>query len=880
MSFKLLKTSLNPFGLKIITSVIFVNFLMLLLGGLFLYKSYTQYEEKANINAQNLLEILEKSITNNFEKIDLLLITASNEIKNSTNSPQLISIETFLNFEEMSVIDFNSLTIVDDKAKIIYNKNFSPFSANLDKNIFIDNLFSKPIDEQLHISKPVQNKNNEWFLLFARQINLKEEDGEHRAIIYITYPVNSFYKIFNTLQTRHGGIVIRDKDLITVVKFPKDFKQVGEIGDKKITDNFKLKLKEGKKSGLYFSESNSYKKMVVYKEMNSYPFYINLGLASMDYLEDWNKEFNEITIGLTLLMILTSIGTYIIYKSWNNLSIKDQNFNLILNSAGEAIYGVNNKGICTFCNLSAIRMLGYERKEELLGRELQEILYQNEKNKEDQTQLKIYTSIIFGEIAHHDDEKFKRKDNSVFPVEYWSYPQYQDGKLVGAVITFLDITKKKAIADMVWKQAHYDSLTSLPNRKYFKDKLNMELENAKNKNQHLALLFIDLDNFKDINDSLGHQSGDILLEEAAIRLMSCVKTSDTISRLGGDEFTIILPNVLKQEDIDKVTQKIIRELGKPFDLKGNSVQISASIGITTYPLDGQTTEILLKNADQAMYVAKEQGRNCSYQFHQELNNKLHKRMEISNDLRKALNQDQFELYIQPILDMKTKKIIKGEILLRWYHPLKGFVSPMEFIPIAEEMGMINELGDWIFKKTVSILTQWHNEKKISIGFQLAINVSPIQFAVPDLVTKWLSYIEEKGLPTHYLVLEITEGLLLDDKSEISKKIIAFRNAGLQMAIDDFGTGYSALSYLYKYNIDYIKIDKSFIHNIMIDKKHTTITEAMIVMAHTLGIKVVAEGIEFKEQEAILETSKCDFAQGFMYHKPMPIKDFEKIALKN
>ena len=870
------KFSSKNFGIRLLVGVILINSMLILLSTFSVYRNYIQYEQKAINNSQNLTEIIEQSVSNTFEKIDLVLLNTVNEVKYTDRVENLISMETFLSFQDSALLDFSSLNVINGNKEQIYSKNFSPFEPNLDKNFFIEELLKKPIDNSLHISNPVQNNNKEWFLLFARQTY--QDKTQNKMIVYIIMPLNSLYKLFETMKVgKNGGIILRDKNLVTIAKNPTNFIMGGKVGEAKVSEIFKKLVDSNNNSGAFYSKDpNGNKRAVGFKKVDSYPFVISVGLSPDDYLESWKKESLELGIAVSLLIFFASFGAIFIYRSWSTLAMKDEKFELILNSAGEAIYGVNSKGVCTFCNNSAVQILGYKSKDELMGKDLKDLIFSKDQKSETQNNLKIYTSVISGESVHYDDELFKKADGSSFHVEYWSRPQHQDGKLVGAVITFVDITKKKSITDMIWKQAHYDTLTSLPNRKLFKDKLLIEMESARKKSEQMALLFIDLDHFKDVNDSLGHQVGDVLLKEASIRLLSCVSLKDTVARLGGDEFTVILPNVSSQKDIDSVTEKIINEIGKSFKIGNNNVQISASVGVTLFPLDGQNMEILLKNADQAMYVAKEKGRNCAYQFHQEMDNKLHKRLEISSDLRVAFKEEQFQLYIQPILDFKTKEVIKGEILLRWIHPIKGFISPADFIPITEEIGLISELGTWIFKKTAHVLLEWHRIGKIKKGFQLSVNVSPIQFEDEDIVNKWLDYLKEIELPTHYIVLEITEGLLLDDKSNIADKIFKFRNSGMQIAIDDFGTGYSALSYLYKYDIDYVKIDKSFVHNLLTNMKHKTITEAMIIMSHKLGFKVIAEGIEESAQENVLMQANCDFAQGFMYYKPMPINKFEEL----
>ncbi len=454
----------------------------------------------------------------------------------------------------------------------------------------------------------------------------------------------------------------------------------------------------------------------------------------------------------------------------------------------------------------------------------------------------------------------------------------RQGKPYRRVSLFSDITERKKADALIWKQANYDTLTELPNRRLFSDRLEQSIKIAKREKHHLALLFIDLDRFKEVNDTLGHHIGDELLLETAQRINACVRESDTVARLGGDEFTVILNELHDVSHIEKVSQKIIDALSTPFLLGNEQVFISCSIGITVYPDDAQLPQELLKNADQAMFAAKEAGRSRTHYFTQSMQETSQQRMRMARDLRLALQDSQLSVYYQAIVAIEDNHIHKAEALLRWQHPEQGFISPADFIPIAEETGTIHKIGYFVFKQATQRVKDWRAQ--YNPNFQVSINKSPVQFlARGDVRHKWLKYLEKHHVSPHGIVIEITEGVILEAADFVSEKLLQFRDAGIQIAIDDFGTGYSSLAYLKKFDIDYLKLDKSFVMNLETDSSNLALSEAIIVMAHKLGIKVIAEGVETEAQLAVLKKIHCDYAQGFFLAKPMPAEEFE-LLLKN
>lgn len=467
-------------------------------------------------------------------------------------------------------------------------------------------------------------------------------------------------------------------------------------------------------------------------------------------------------------------------------------------------------------------------------------------------------------------------------IKKWSVADTNSGKFISGLLAATTIIlllgfirfyrlkqaiKKKDVESQqqIWYQANFDFLTKLPNRHLLHNRLEQALDRANRTNLPVGLLYIDLDNFKHVNDQSGHTVGDKLLAEAAARISSCIRSTDTAARIGGDEFMVIMAELKDIYSLEKTCQKILIELEKPFSIDNNIFFISASIGVTLYPEDSQSAEELLIYADQAMYQAKKLGRNRHQFFTQSIQAISSNRLSIANDLRSAMNKEQFIVYYQPIINLKDASITKAEALIRWNHPTKGLISPAEFIPIAEETGLIGALGQLVFYQALKDLSIIRNA--LSSDFQLSINISPNQFHHPEILLDWLKSIRELGIPGNCISLEITEGLLLEASSNVLSTLSTLQEAGIELSIDDFGTGYSALAYLKKFDINYVKIDKSFIQNLASDNYDAVLCEAIIHMAQKLDIQVIAEGIENASQKSLLTEYKCNYGQGYLFAKP-------------
>jgi len=473
----------------------------------------------------------------------------------------------------------------------------------------------------------------------------------------------------------------------------------------------------------------------------------------------------------------------------------------------------------------------------------------------------------------------KRKNGEVYP-EYLSISVVRDhqNKAIQYISLFSDITKHKKYEEDIWLQANYDALTGLPNRNLCLERLHYELSPNNNESKQTALMFIDLDRFKNINDTWGHNSGDELLKIAAVRLSNCIRKSDTVARFGGDEFVVVLMGVTNKFTVEKIASNILETLSQPFYLPiasnqynestSNEAVISASVGITMAPQDGNDAEVLLKNADTAMYQAKAMGRNSYQFFTASMNDTVSARVHIEQHLRRAIKQNEFVLHYQPVVSLKSGKIIGAEALIRWQDPIKGMVYPDAFIDIAEDTGLIEPIGQWVIEQACKDLAYWH---KIGLPLHVAVNVSSRQctqtskMSISNVINNAL---QQNNITANCLKVEITESLLMDNSEQMIATLQEIRNLGVAIHMDDFGTGYSSLSYLKHFPIDVLKIDRSFIDGAIVDKTDASLVEAVVLIGHSLQLKLVGEGIETKKHYDYLKRLSCDYGQGYYISRPV------------
>ena len=607
---------------------------------------------------------------------------------------------------------------------------------------------------------------------------------------------------------------------------------------------------------------------------------IDSGIPKLNYEESLNTpdgktiwlQTSKIPLRNTFQEVIGVLGIYQDITEQKQANDSMRLATAIYQFGNEAIMVTDENNLIMAVNPAFTRITGYELAD-VIGKNPR--IFQSGRHKKT-FYLKMWQKLLNED--HWQGEIWDLHKNGSIQAKWLNISVIRqfDERIYCYVAQFSDITEKKRLDELYLAQANYDELTRLPNRNLFKYQLNKEIRKSRRNGSLLSLLFLDLDHFKDINDTLGHAIGDKLLKEVSLRITKCVRETDTVARLGGDEFAVILPDISKSR-IETIAQNIIQILNQPFILDQNQVEqyISTSIGIVLYPQDGADIESLMKHADQAMYKAKMEGRGRFCYFTRSMQYEAFEKMILTHHLRSALVNNELQVYYQPILDLFCKRIIKAEALLRWTHPERGMIEPSIFIPLAEESGLIQEIGEWVFQKVCFDIKQWFN----AFGYliQVSVNVSPIQFKYFSNHS-WSASLAQLGLPGNSINVEITEGLLLKDASNVKDRLLEYRNAGIEVSIDDFGTGFSSLSYLKKFDIDYLKIDRSFISNLINNETDRALVEAIIVMAHKLDINTIAEGVETMEQQDLLIQFGCDYAQGFYYSEAISVLEFEKLLV--
>jgi diguanylate cyclase (GGDEF)-like protein/PAS domain S-box-containing protein len=543
-----------------------------------------------------------------------------------------------------------------------------------------------------------------------------------------------------------------------------------------------------------------------------------------------------------------------------------------LNSIGDAVLCTDISGNITYLNLVAETMTGWQR-EEAVGKPLADVFRivdgTTRKTARDPMEMAVEQNRTVGLTVNC---VLIRRDGCESAIEDSAAPIHdRAGRVIGAVIVFHDVSAARAMSLQMTHSAQHDVLTNLPNRMLLNDRISQSIASARRYARPIALIFLDLDHFKYINDSLGHDIGDSLLQCISKRLLASVRASDTVSRQGGDEFVILLSEITYPEHAATSAKKILLSVSAPCSIGEHDLHINGSIGISVYPEDGEDAETLIKNADMAMYHAKKKGRDNFQFFKAEMNLKAVERQSLEGSLRRALERQEFLLHYQPKVNLDTCEITGVEALIRWQQPDRGLVPPSQFVPIAEDCGLIVSIGRWVLREACRQARAWQNAGLPPLP--ISVNVSAVEFRDKGFVKGIRTILSETGLAARYLELELTEGVLMEDAESTASVLQELKMMGVHLAVDDFGTGYSSLSYLRQFPIDVLKIDQSFVHRVTRDPHDSTLVSAIINMGKSLQHLVVAEGIETEEQRAYLQTQHCAEGQGYLFSRPLAAAQF-------
>jgi|GEM_PF-5469030 len=593
----------------------------------------------------------------------------------------------------------------------------------------------------------------------------------------------------------------------------------------------------------------------------------------------------SITLLITIVLLVLFYQILSRIKKSLNDSIADtleqsRKLQDIMRSTADAIYAVDKHGLCTTVNRACSELLGYTDENQLLGKSFHQLVHHSyaDGNHYPETECHTRRAMETGIETCSSDEVYWRKDGRSIPVEYNSYPIWRDNQVIGAVVSLRDISERIQSQQTINEMVYYDSLTGLYKREPFNQRLSEAIARYKRKQIFFSVLLLDLDHFKDINDSMGHSIGDKLLKSVSHALQSVTRETDIVARLGGDEFIVLQNDISTATDAAILADKLIERISRPLQIDDHKLKINTSIGIVFAADSEDDADTIMKHADLALYHVKKSGRG-KFAFHsKQMTGTLMREVEISHEIDIALQLKQFSMVYQPQLNLLTKELVGIEALIRWHHPNKGLISPVEFIPIAEKRGKIINIGKWGLNEVCRQARHWLDNQ---VDFKrVAFNVSAIHFKMPDFYQQVITALEKYQLPANCLELELTESLLIEDIEYIQQVMDKLSSLGIVFSIDDFGTGYSSLVYLKHLSVSTLKIDRVFITDIIENQEDTEITKAAIDMAKALHLNTVAEGIELETQARILEDMGCINAQGFLFSRPLAAEDFENWLIQS
>ncbi|WP_229215559.1 EAL domain-containing protein [Duganella sp. CY15W] len=866
------------------------------------HASYVERELAVQSQTEHYVKAMEAHVIYSIQSVDLSLIGFANAIK-VLPARQSRSPDTMSDLLSSRGSNFNGdywISFIDPKGNAVASSTGANIlgTSYADRDYFQAHV-NNSIKGKLFIGEPAMGKNSKKRLFFLSR-RVETAKGEFLGVVVAPINVDRYVKVFEnsrftsdvSITLVHGG----GKVIARVPNFEQAFAR--DLGPTALFDNVR-----NASSGTYKTVSiiDGLTRIFSYRVIDELSLIIVVGSNDSESTRLLQQNYLTAGGGLAVLLLLMAGAGHFFLRTYSKQEEREHRYRTLYNASREmeqqllaneeerkkneesmklATLLFQNSGECMMVTDAAGQILtvnpafsvlsGYTEKE-LVGHRAYELA----SGRNDQEFFdRIFECVT--RSGHWKGELWQRsKDGEEYLVSMVINTVYDEQANPFRYVALLsDITKKKASEELIWRQANFDALTGLPNRRMFHEHLRQEMKKTDRSHLPMALVFVDLDYFKEINDTLGHDKGDLLLKEVAARLSSCVRSTDTVARLGGDEFTVILSELRNASDVVRTAQEILKKMSTPFDLGENVAQISSSIGITLYPEDAADAETLIKNADQAMYAAKQQGRNRFNYFAPFMQEATHVRMNLVSELREAVARDQLRILYQPIIALASGAIVKAEALVRWQHPVRGLLNPAEFITVAESSGMIIGIGDWVFRQAAR---EAQKLQAISTpAFQVSVNKSAWQFRDDGSnYQEWLDFLQELQLNPNSIIIEVTENLLLETASNNSDRTLAFQHAHMQISLDDFGSGHCSIAFLKRFDVDYLKIDPVFVSNLIEGGDGLLICEAIIAMAHKLGIKVIAEGIETPQQLAILTAAGCDFGQGYLLSKPISGEELEK-----
>jgi diguanylate cyclase (GGDEF)-like protein/PAS domain S-box-containing protein len=868
--------SSKRFLLRLAAIVVLLDAIVFTLALLALHQSRARYEERALTAASNIAVFQERDLESTFEQVDLVLLTIADEVVEAGSDPALGggSLDAFILRQSARLPALHGLRITNARGDVIHGFGLAKGTrANLADRAYFIELARNP-DAGIVISKPLVSRvSGEWEIVLARRLNRR--DGQFDGVVYATIPLKFFSDKFAAINLgAHGVVGLRDAELGVIARWPPIRTAAQDVGNKTVSPALRQAIAAGQAAGTFSGQSGSdgVERTLSFRRIGRLPMIIVVGLGKDDYLLDWKAEVVRALALASLFACVVILFSASLYRSWRDreadvdaLELQERKFRTLLESSPDALVIADADGVITLVNRNAELMFGYAA-EDLVGQSIPVLLPARFSS------FSLVTEIDrkSGDGSASRDLWAVTKDGREFPVGISvSQIDTDQGGLIAAAVR--DMTERHASASHIEFLAHHDALTGLPNRMVMESRFEQAAADAARSGTHVALMFIDLDSFKTINDSLGHPVGDALLKGVALRLAQFARASDFVSRHGGDEFLVMFTGFASAVDVALAADRLVQGFTDPFVVDGHEIATSFSAGIAICPQDGADFPTLLKKADIAMYQAKAAGRATYRLFCDHMDVEALGRHRIRNALHQAVERSEFTLHFQPQIELASGLVIGAEALLRWTNPELGSVPPAKFIPVAEESGLIVPIGEWVINEACRQAVTW----QVTGGMPLsvAVNISAVQFARGDLEDTVRRALAASGLAPQLLELELTESILIRNVDTVLATVSRLKRLGVKLSIDDFGTGYSSLTYLKRFAVDKLKIDQSFIRDLVCDPDSAAIVRAIVQMAQSLNLKTVAEGIEDNGVLARLRAIGCDEGQGYGIARPMPAMAF-------
>ncbi len=848
------------------------------LGAYALKQSHDQFEQRAELLTQNLAEALQHSLSANVEKVDMALNAIVDHLETQLvhGDLDLATAAAHLRTQLTNQAELEGLRVTDRQGWLILDRGQR--TAGTKPVSFADREWFLVQRDQplvgLYMSRPLVSKiAGQWIVSLSRRY--RSADGQFAGAISAAVPLSHFQRQLQAINAGpHGVVTLRGLDLGLYARMPEALGgDADPVGSQRVSPSLRALVNSGNERATYhaISPMDGAERTFSFRRLSVVPLVVIVGAGSEDYLADWRTERHAvIALCLGMLLLYGACGAVLRRLQAQNGQARQRIELLakVFEHSGEAIMVTDREHRIVEVNPAFVRQTGYTPAE-IVGQRTDQL----DGPHTTAADLEALRLCVEATGQWRGELWGCAKDGRVYP-KWVSVSVVRDalGEVTHHIANSIDVTEAKAAEDRIRHLAHHDTLTQLPNRVLLHGRLEQAMATARRNASPLAMLFIDMDRFKDINDTLGHPVGDGLLVEVGRRLRALVRDSDIVARLGGDEFVLVLtgtgPDVVQAGAT--VAAKVLAELGRPYTVRGHELHSTPSIGIALFPADGEDADTLMKNADSAMYQAKAAGRNNAQFYTAAMNQATQVRLALEAGLRGAIERNELFLHYQPQLDLASQRIVGLEALVRWRHPEMGLIPPLKFIPVAEETGQIEAIGTWVLEQALRQVARWRAAG--DTGLRVAVNLSAHQLrgdGFPEQVSRAL---HRHGLPGSALELEITESVAMRDPARTGNMLRQLRRFGVALAIDDFGTGYSSLAYLKQLPLSCLKLDRSFVMDIEKDANDAAICTATIQMAHSLGLGVVAEGVETATQLEFLRRLGCDTVQGYFIAKPLSADD--------